>query len=66
MFLGRQLQSILESLADQLSARQSRRHNQTEASVMPAFPTTVESLELKWSHSRKPSVAVSWKIQSEA
>lgn len=63
MFLARQLQSILESLADRVSARQSRRHNQTEASViMLAFPTTVESLELQWSHSRKPSVAVSWKI----
>lgn len=46
MFLARQLQSILESLADRVSARQSRRHNQTEASViMPAFPTTVESLQ---------------------
>lgn len=41
MFLARQLQSILESLADRVSARQSRRHNQTEASViMP-----VESLQ---------------------
>lgn len=46
MFLARQLQSILESLAHRVSARQSRRHNQTEASViMPAFPTTVESLQ---------------------